>query len=270
MKDDTQNDIKADNKSEARPAALVTGGSIRIGRAIGIALAKRGYDIALHYNSSAHAAAETVREIEQRGVRCKLFQLAFGEVDSFEPFVQTVCATFPNLAVLINSAAAFTQATIMDSTPELFDREMAVNLKTPFFLTQAFARVCGSGHVVNLIDSKVAQNQYQYAIYLLSKKALAEFTKMAAVELAPQIRVNGVAPGIIILDAPKDVEETEAYFKWRLDGVPLKRQGDLKNIADTVLFFIDNEFITGQIITIDGGESITNVGLNAAAYKENS
>ena len=142
-----------------------------------------------------------------------------------------------------------------------------MNLKTPIFLTQAFAQVCGEGQVINLVDSKVAQNQYQYAIYLLSKKALAEFTKMAAVEFAPGIRVNGVSPGIIILDAPKDVADPEDYFKWRLDGVPLKRQGALKNITDTVLFFVDNDYITGQIIAVDGGESITNVGLNAAAYE---
>lgn len=251
-----------------RPAALITGGSIRIGRAIALALAAQGYDIALHYNSSEEAAKATASEIRQQGVRCELFQLSFGEVGLFEPFVRAVCETFPNLNLLVNSAAAFTQATIMESTPELFDREMAINLKTPIFLTQAFARVCGSGHVINLIDSKVAQNQYQYAIYLLSKKALAEFTKMAAVELGPQIRVNGVGPGIIILDAPKDVADAEAYFQWRLDGVPLKRQGDLKNITDTVLFFINNEYISGQMIAVDGGESITNVGRNAAVYKE--
>lgn len=134
---------------------------------------------------------------------------------------------------------------------------------TPYFLTKAFALQCKTGSVINIIDNKIAFNQYQYSAYLLSKKALAEMTKLAALELAPAVRVNGLAPGVVL---PASVR-TQKYIDWRIEGIPVKRQGNTNNITQALYYLLDNDFMCGQILTVDGGESLTNIGQNAANHE---
>jgi pteridine reductase len=250
--------------SPARPAALVTGGAVRLGRALALALADAGYDIALHYGRSADAAEQTAAEIRAAGARCELLSLDLADVGAIGGLVERAQAALPNLRALINSASAYTQATIAETTAATFDQQLAVNLRAPFFLTQAFARVVREGHVVNIIDNKIAFNQFQYAAYLLAKQALADFTRMAAIEFAPGLRVNGVAPGVVLPAGTRSPE----YVAWRVSGIPLRRQGEPADIARAVLYLLGSEFITGQILTVDGGESLTNVGQNAAQFDQ--
>lgn len=247
-----------------RPAALVTGGAVRLGRAIALALAEAGYDIALHYGSSAAAAEATAVEIRALGVECHTLQLDLADVEALPGLIERARAALPNLRVLVNSASVYTQATIAATTAAIFDQQLAVNLRAPFFLTRAFADQVGEGHVVNIIDNKIAFNQHQYAAYLLAKQALAAFTRMAALEFAPRIRVNGVAPGVVLPATTRSPE----YVAWRVSGIPLRRQGDPADITGAILYLLGSDFVTGQILTVDGGESLTNVGQNAAQFDQ--
>lgn len=248
-----------------RPTALITGSAVRLGKAIALALARAGYDIAVHYNSSQGAAEATCAELRELGVECQAFQLNLSDVAAIRPFVATVKATMPTLSLLVNSASAYESATIAASSAELFDQQFAINLRAPFFLTQAFAAEVGQGNVINILDNKVGFNQYEYAAYLLSKKAFVEFTKMAAMEFAPQIRVNGVAPGVVLPATTR----SEEYIAWRVQAIPLQKQGNPDHITHAILTFLDNPFVTGQILTVDGGENLAHVGRNAAQFDPN-
>jgi NAD(P)-dependent dehydrogenase (short-subunit alcohol dehydrogenase family) len=244
------------------PAALVTGSAIRLGKHIALALAEKGYDIAIHYNSSIAPAEETAELIRQKGRNCALFPYNLQDASGLMGFMEQVATKFPHLSVLVNSASGYTQATIADTTPDIFDTQFALNLKAPFFLTQAFAKVVQKGNVINILDNKIGFNQYQYAAYLLAKKGLMEFTKMAAIEFAPHIRVNGVAPGVVLPASSR----SEEYIQWRLQSIPLRMQGSTEHITKTVLHFLDNDFITGQFISVDGGENIAQIGRNAGEF----
>lgn len=254
--------MTAETSPTPRPAALITGSGIRLGRALALDLAAAGYDIAVHYNRSAEPALETAEAIRALGVECHAFALDLRDVAAFPAFIGRVHAAFPNLRVLINSASAYGQATIGATTVELFDEQLAVNLRAPYFLTQAFAAQVGRGHVVNIIDNKIAFNQNQYAAYLLSKQALAEFTRLAALEFAPHIQVNGVAPGVVLPAGTRSPE----YIAWRISGIPLHKQGSTADISAAVRYLIGSAFVTGQILFVDGGEGLTNVGQNAAQF----
>lgn len=243
-------------------AALITGGAIRVGKGIALALAQQGYDIALHYNSSLEAAKETQYQIQQFNVKCELFQADLSNAHTIEPLMQQVSETFPYLDVLINNASTYQQALIQNTTLETFDEQIAMNLKAPFFLIKNYAKYLKKGNIINIIDNKMGFNQFHYAAYLLAKKALAELTKMAAMEFAPNIRVNGVAPGTVL----PIVSRTEDYNNWRKQGIPLQRFADLTEISQAILSLISNEYITGHILVVDGGELLTNTGRNTLNF----
>jgi pteridine reductase len=243
-------------------AALITGGAIRVGKGIALALAKQGYDIALHYHSSVNAAQETQQQIQQLGVQCELFQADLSNAEEIEPLIQKTLQRFPHLNVLINNASTYQQSLIQNTTIDTFDEQIAMNLKAPFFLIKNYAQYFKKGNIINIIDNKMGFNQFQYAAYLLAKKALAELTKMAAMEFAPHIRVNGVAPGTVLPIASR----TEDYNNWRKKGIPLQRFADLKEINQAILSLISNEYITGHILVVDGGELLTNTGRNTLNF----
>ncbi len=248
----------------SRPAALVTGGAIRLGRAIALALADAGYDLVVHYGRSAEAAEATAAEIRALGVACHLAPLDLADVEAIPAYMAAVREAMPKLRVLVNSASAYTQATIGTTTAAIFDEQFNINLRAPFFLTQAFAQQVEQGHVINIIDNKIAFNQHEYAAYLLAKQTLVEFTRMAALEFAPRIAVNGVAPGVVL---PATTRSDE-YVAWRIQGIPLRRQGDTADITGAIRYLLSSVFVTGQVLVVDGGESLTNVGQNAAQFDQ--
>ena len=245
-----------------RPAALVTGGAVRLGRAIALDLAAVGYDIVLHYGHSAAAANETAEAIRALGRACHPVQQDLTAAEALPTLIARAREALPGLSILINSASAYQQAPIATTTVALFDQQLAVNLRAPFFLTQAFAQQVGQGQVINIIDNKIAFNQFQYAAYLLAKQALADFTRMAAVEFAPGLRVNGVAPGVVLPAVTRSAE----YIAWRIAGIPVQRQGKTEDVTHAVRYLLAAPFVTGQILTVDGGESLTNIGQNAAQF----
>lgn len=244
-------------------AALVTGSAVRLGKAIALALAENGYDIALHYHSSQAEAEQTAREICQLQRQCALFSADLAQVETLEPLLQAALSQFPHLNLLVNSASAYSQGSLLQTTPASFDKQWMVNLRAPFFLMQAYARHVGQGNIINILDNKIAFNQYAYAAYLLSKKGLAELTQLAAIELAPAIRVNGIAPGVIMPASHR----TSDYLQWRIQGIPLQKQGEVAQLTQAILAILGNDFLTGQILFVDGGESLTHIGRNAANYQ---
>ena len=238
--------------SKPKGTALVTGGARRIGAAVARALAQDGYDVALHYFTSAEQAERVAGEIEALGRRCRLFRCDLNDHGETSALVPAVRERFPNLDVLVNNASIFERGTLRETGRDLFDRHFNINLKAPFFLIQAFAESCAGGQVINVLDTRVSRSDPHHAAYTLSKKMLHELTKMAARELGPAIRVNGISPGMILPPPGGVADELER----RSAALPLKRIGDTDNLVAAVRFLLNNPFVTGESIYVDGGEHL--------------
>lgn len=179
-------------------AALITGGATRLGRYFSETLANAGYDIALHVNRSRTEADEVAKLIRAKGRECDIFPCDFLSNDlngALSHLLQVAKHRFPGLNVLVNSASVYEAAPIGATELAMLETQFRVNMFTPLLLTRCFAEIVQEGQVINIIDNKIAYHQYPYAAYLLSKKSLAELTRMSALEFAPRLRINGIAPG---------------------------------------------------------------------------
>ena len=232
--------------------ALITGGARRIGRAIALSLAGKEYNIALHYRTSKKDAETAASEIRSKGVECEIFQCDLSNSGKVATLIPRVFERFPDCNLLVNNASVFQRARLMETDEALFDRHFNTNLKAPFFLSRDFARHCRKGHIINILDTKISRILIEYFAYTLTKKALHEFTRMAAKELGPSIRVNGVSPGLILPSADLSSED----FEKMGDRVPLKTTGNPESVVSAIHFLIDNTFITGECIFVDGGEHL--------------
>ena len=239
-------------KNKTQGVALITGGAKRIGKAICLSLSSSGYKIALHYHKSGAQAKNVAKTIRQRGGICELFPCDLSDYSQAATLIPNVLKKFSQLNVLVNNASIFEPSTISNTRLASLNDHFAVNFKTPYILTAAFASKCKKGHIINILDTHITDNRTAHAAYLLSKKALCELTKLSAVELAPHIRVNGIAPGLIF--AP---ERAKPGYLEKLTGkVPLKKKGDVGQITQTIEFLMNNPYVTGQIIFNDGGEHL--------------
>ena len=232
--------------------ALITGGSKRIGKAISIELAKKGYDIALHFNSSLNDAEETRKEIIDLGVDCLTFRSDLSNIDEAINLIPRVIDKMDGLSILVNNASIFDNVAFLDVTPEFFEVDHTVNFKSPFFLTQTFAKNVEQGQIINFLDTRVNRTATQHFVYNLSKKSLFNLTKMAAKELAPRIRVNGICPGPI-LPPPG---ETQDYLNNIINLVPLKMIGNIEVILNAFNYLVENNFVTGECLFVDGGKHL--------------
>jgi NAD(P)-dependent dehydrogenase (short-subunit alcohol dehydrogenase family) len=244
-------------------AALITGGAVRVGLHFAETLARQGYDIAIHYNSSEQKAQQAANRISETGVECAIFPFDFSGGEDPSLLIEQVVKVFPHLSLLVNCASIYNAAPIAETSLEMLKTEFMVNFFAPYMLCGAFARNVDKGNIINILDNKIAFQQYQYGAYLSAKKALAELTRMGAMEFAPRIRVNGIAPGVIM----PGVTRTDDYIDWRVKGIPLKRQGQVEELGKAMLYILDNEYITGQHLYVDGGESLFHIGQNAEVYK---
>jgi len=234
--------------------ALVAGSSDRIGKSVAVHLASQGYNLLLHYNSSAEKAKKVKQEIESlgNGVKAELLHFDFLADNDFDEIFAALKAKNIILDILVNCASDFVPSDFKITGSELLEKEFKINFKNAYLLTKAFARIYESGNIINFIDTKVTKNETVHLDYILSKKLLQEFTKISAVELAPNFRVNGIAPGLILPPEGKD----ENYV-WNLaENIPLKKIGNLGEINKAVQFILDSEFFTGQTLFIDGGEHL--------------
>ena len=235
------------------PVALVTGAGKRIGRAIAIDLARHGWAVGVHHHCSSDDAAGTLAIIEAEGAHgCIVEADLADETQSAGLMAQSSDALGP-VTLLVNNASTYAPGTITETDLELFQSQFDVNFKAPFFLSRDFRNHVPQGHIINLLDTRITSHRkHQYAAYTLAKKALAALTTMAAVEFAPEIRVNGIALGPVI--APPD--EADAYLEHAAQRTPLLRPGSPEPVIDTLRFLLSNDHLTGQIIFCDGGENL--------------
>jgi pteridine reductase len=236
--------------------ALVTGAGQRLGQAIALGLGRLGADVAVHFNGSRAGAEKAVEAIKVDGNRAAAFAADLTRPEAIGPLVKAVEAELGPIEILVNSAAIYLRSEFLETSLEAVDRQWALNARAPYLLTQAVAsgmRARGRGEVVNVLDIGGAINAWRnYSAYCMTKAALASLTACLALELAPQIRVNGVAPGTVLPPTELSPEALE-QLKTR---VPQQRFGSPEDIVATVGFLLTGPgFITGQIIAVDGGRS---------------
>jgi len=232
---------------------LVTGASLRIGRALALAAARAGADMIIHFNQSRFEAEAVQAEIEQLGRSTILLQADLSDPLQAAELVGRALESGP-LYGLVNSAAIFAPLTWQDSRVEDWNAHLALNLVAPFLLSQAFARALpgeARGRIVNLLDWRAMRPGPDHLPYTVSKAALAALTSSLAVALAPRVTVNGLALGAVL--PPVDGAANPAI----LDNVPAQRWGTLDEVGEALVFLLDGpEYVTGEVLYVDGGRHL--------------
>lgn len=239
----------------AQRVALVTGGAVRLGRAIALGLAEAGYDLVVHYRSSEGAARDVARRVEAAGRVAVLAAGNLAEPATATAVVEAARARFGRLDLVVNSAASFEAGELLDVDADDWDAIMDVNVRAPHLVVRAAAPLLreSGGAVINLVDLSAFQPWTGYPAHAVSKAALAHLTRIQARALAPRVRVNAVAPGAVL---PPEDESPEGLEKLRR-MTPLGRLGDSDDVLRAVLYLADATFVTGQILAVDGGRLIT-------------
>ncbi|HLF28926.1 MAG TPA: SDR family oxidoreductase [Anaerolineae bacterium] len=248
--------------------ALVTGGAHRVGKAIALALAQAGAHTIITYLSAADEAAQTLREIEALGVQALALPLDQRDTTQIETLLETIGDRFGRLDILVNSAAIMERRLLFDVTPDDWDRTLDTNLRGPFFIAQAAARLmlgqrpersaAGSddaathGCIINIADASALHPWPSYIAHTVSKAGLVALTKALALALAPAIRVNAVAPGAVL----KPQAWSDAHWRQLAERIPLGRSGAPEDVAEAVLYLIRSDFVTGQLLVLDGGREL--------------
>jgi pteridine reductase len=234
--------------------ALVTGAGRRLGRAIGERLAAEGMRIAIHYHSSAAEAEEARNGIVAAGGEAHLFQADLAAPDAPEQLVRDVMDHFGGMAVLVNSAAIMIRTPLGTVTADDWDRVFSLNLRAPFLLAQAAAPHlrAAAGAIVNIADLAAYEAWPGYLPHGASKAGVVYLTRSLATVLAPDIRVNAIAPGVVLL--PDDWPDSAAE---RLRATtPLEKLGDPGDVCDALVFLLRSDFITGETLIVDGGRHV--------------
>ena len=233
--------------------ALVTGAAKRLGRAVALRLAEEGADVIVHYRSSKPEAQSAVSEIEKSGRRGCAIAADLTEVADIKRLFDEAAKQFGRLDILVSSAANFLPSSIVSTTEEVWDASLDTNLKAPFFCAQAAGPLLRrtKGTIINLADTGGLLGWPGYVAHSVSKAGVVMLTKVLAKALAPEVRVNAIAPGTITM--PGDPPEWEADF---IKLAPLKRTGVPSDIADAVLFLVHSTFITGHVLVVDGGRTV--------------
>jgi NAD(P)-dependent dehydrogenase (short-subunit alcohol dehydrogenase family) len=240
---------------EDRGVALVTGAGRRIGRALALTAARAGYDVAVHYRSSADAAHGVAREIEALGRRAVAVAADLADTAALGPLAAGAEALGP-LTLLVNSASLFLEDRVGQIDPACYDAHQAVNLRAPVLLAQAMARALpdgADGLVVNIVDQRVLKPDPQFFSYALSKAGMHWATRTLAQALAPRIRVNGIGPGPTL----RSIHQTEAEFDQEARASLLGRAVPVEEIAAALAYLIDARCVTGQMIAVDSGQHLT-------------
>ncbi len=234
---------------------IVTGAAVRLGKAMALGLAQAGADVAVHYNRSVGPAHETVAQIQALGRRAVAVQADLSDAGAVQDIIPAVREALGAIDILINSAAIFERGTLETTTEELWDRHLAINLKAPFLLCQAFARQLEPdrhGHIINIADWRALRPGKAYVAYTVAKAGLIALTKTLALGLAPQVQVNAIAPGAILPPPGKPNEELQRL----VPRIPLGHTGSPPDIVEAALFLLRSEFITGEVLSVTGGEHL--------------
>jgi pteridine reductase len=241
-----------------RPVALITGGAKRVGAVIARTLHAAGYDLALHCRHSRTEADALAAELSaQRAESTLIVQADLADLATLPNLIDATVSHFGRLDALVNNASAFYPTPLDSATPAQWNDLFASNAQAPFFLAQAALPALrkARGAIVNLVDVYAERALAQHPVYVMAKAALAAMTRSLALDLGPDIRVNGVAPGAVMWPSDgKPYSDQEAM----LARTPLKRAGAPEDVASAVLWLLrDAPFVTGQIIRVDGGRSVT-------------
>ena len=235
--------------------ALVTGSARRIGRAIALRLASQGARLAIHYRSSDQEAIGTLNSAKELGADVELFRADLLDRKQRSALIDGIQTRFGGLDILVNNASAFGPATLEQTTPEMWDEQMDTNSKAPFFVAQtagALMQKSGKGKIVNIADPAGELIWPQYMPYSISKAALLAVTRGLAKSLAPEVQVNAVAPGPV--QFPENYTEEQKHLA--VERTLLKRPGSADDVVRAVIFLIENDYITGEVLHVDGGRHI--------------
>lgn len=244
-------------------AALITGAARRLGRAMALHLAGRGFDVAIHYDRSQDEAEATADEARALGVRAEVFQADLLDEDATEGLVPAATRALGPLSVLINNASIFEYDTLSSATRTSWDRHVGSNLRAPFQLIQAFAAQAApagsregeplaSGLIVNMVDQRVLKLTPEFMTYSLAKAGLWALTRTAAQALAPAIRVNAIGPGPTMRGA----RQTEDHFSRQRAATILGRGANPEDVTAALGYLLDAKAVTGQLICVDGGQHL--------------
>ncbi|MFM7084499.1 MAG: SDR family oxidoreductase [Hyphomicrobium sp.] len=237
------------------PLALITGGARRIGRAIALDLARKGFDIAIHYHKSQKEADEAVDLIKNLGRRAISLSCNLSAPSDLATLLPRCCSALGSPTCLINNASEFMHDTLETMTEQRWNTHFDINLRAPVFLAQAFPHHLpqgAEGNIINIIDQRVWKLTPDFFSYTLSKAGLWTATQTLAQALAPLIRVNAIGPGPVL----KNVHQSEGDFAKEVQSTLLKRGPSPEEIANAVFFILNSNSITGQMIALDGGQHL--------------
>ena len=234
--------------------ALVTGGCQRIGLSIVKYLASKGLNIVVQYNNSSKEIRKIEKIMKEYNVKFHSFKFDFENLENLEESYKKIIKKIGKIDILINNASAFDYDSLDTSDFILFDRHINVNLKAPFFLSKYFKKNLGSksGLIINLLDQRVNNITPYFTSYTISKFGLYALTKSLALSISPNIRVNGISPGPTL----KSKNQSTKQFDEQVGRTPLKKSVKLSEINNAVGYLVDNSSITGEILTLDSGQSL--------------
>ena len=232
------------------PTAIVTGAAIRIGKAMALHLAAKGFNIALHYHQSEPSTV--IKEINSQGVSCLGYPSDLSNLDEAEQLISKVLTDFDDVELLINSAANFIQENLEETRMETLIDTLHLNLMSPFLLMRDFKRSVNKGMIVNILDERVRKHISTFGSYSVSKVGLRHLTELAAVEWGQTVRVNGIAPGLIL---PPQGGAPD-YLELAVKKVPTRTHGKMENLLQALDYLMENQFVNGDTLFVDGAESL--------------
>ncbi|MFL2661189.1 MAG: SDR family NAD(P)-dependent oxidoreductase [Alphaproteobacteria bacterium] len=235
-------------------SVLITGGAQRIGKSIAKYLGGLGYNIAIQYYKSHESAKELAKHFKALDVKFSSYKFDFEGKKDINLFYKDILKDFGEIDILINNASTFEFDTLMSSDEKKFDKHINVNLKAPFFLSKSFVGGLKKkrGIIINILDQRVKNITPYFTSYTISKTALYSLTKSLSISLAPNIRVNGISPGPTLMSK----NQNKNQFRKQVLRTPLKTQVKLSEINAGVSYLLDNQSITGEVLTLDSGQSL--------------
>jgi pteridine reductase len=233
---------------------LITGAAHRVGKAIAMMIASRGARVALHYHGSEDKARETLKEITAQGHEAFLFQSDLSDPEAPTRLIDDVVAHFGSLGALVNSAAIMQRTPIGEVTIAQWDAMFSLNARAPFFLSQVAAPHLAreKGAIVNIADLAAFESWPAYIPHSMTKASIVQMTRGLAHALAPDIRVNAVAPGAVLLPEGWDAQSAQHL----VETTPLKRIGSPDDVANAVIYLLQADYVTGEVLIVDGGRHV--------------
>ena len=239
-----------------KKTVLITGGAKRVGKEIALSLANKNTNIIIHYNKSLNEAKKLKLSIEEKGSECALIKSNLSNQKNLNKIIRDSVKFFGTINCLINNASLFINDNIENLSDKLWNEHLNINLLAPVKLSQEFNRQLpkqSQGHIINILDQNIFNPDTSFFSYNISKSALYTATMILAKSFAPNIRVNAIGPGPTL----KNVHQSKKHFEKSVKNTPLKIGSPPSEIVKSVIFLLESRAITGQFITVDGGEHLT-------------